>query len=255
MSKAVSAHPESGQNTEFSDDEFGGWDVKPKALANPDPRADAAALVAQVMSFVISCPAQYEEAGEKAKELKRWQKEIELWFEPMLTSTRAAYEQVLAQKKKELEPLKNAEAQIKNAIAKYAIEEQRRKQEEYERALKAHHQERQDFEKHKHEVIQQLQAEGKYEEVKEVRGVFLEQDIPVQEAAQKTAGVSIRKTWRAEVIDSLALVQAATNIPDNYLHYLIPNQKELDAIARVRKGNGAIPGVRFVSSDSVGVRA
>lgn len=58
------------------------------------------------------------------------------------------------------------------------------------------------------------------------------------------AGTSLRRTWKARVVD-------ATAIPREFL---IPNEQLLGQIAREQKENASVPGVEFYAVDSIGGR-
>jgi hypothetical protein len=67
------------------------------------------------------------------------------------------------------------------------------------------------------------------------------------------AAVSVRKTWKAEVVDlkELALAVGEGRLPT---HVLEPNMRALDDIARTIKDEGTINGIRFYQHVSTAVR-
>ena len=73
---------------------------------------------------------------------------------------------------------------------------------------------------------------------------------PVVRAAPKVAGIAIRTTWHAEVVNLLELVRAvaAGKAP---LALLLPNLPAINAQARSLKGEARIAGVRVFSKADV----
>ena len=58
------------------------------------------------------------------------------------------------------------------------------------------------------------------------------------------AGTSLRRTWKARVVDANAIPR----------EFLIPNEQLLGQIAREQKENASVPGVEFYTVDSIGGR-
>jgi hypothetical protein len=222
-----------------------------------DPKDEALSVAERARIFCVTDQITFAAAGEIAKDIKRLQKEIDKTFEPIIAAANAAHREALAQRDKYLSPLKAGEKVIKATMADYIRAEERRIEEERRIADAQREQERKEYEKHRHEVSEDLFAQGRREEALAVKSAIMpEYPMPRQEAAPVADGISIRKTYRAEVVDFVALIKAIAEGNESLLAYIQPNQKALDAHARAAKSDTCyIPGVRFVVSDSVGVRA
>jgi hypothetical protein len=77
---------------------------------------------------------------------------------------------------------------------------------------------------------------------------------PVTAAPRKTAGVSTRKVWKAEVTDKLALVRYVAAHPE-YLELLEANMPAVNRIALALKQACPIEGVRVFEDDVIAARA
>jgi hypothetical protein len=77
-------------------------------------------------------------------------------------------------------------------------------------------------------------------------------------ATPKTAGISGRQNWKADVEDFNALVSAAAAAAvrgdTTLLGYIEPNTKALGQVAKALKGAARIPGVRIYAEDALAVR-
>lgn len=86
----------------------------------------------QAESVSIATEGDYRNAGAFAQTIKRAQKKVEDYWEPMRVSTKLAYDGVLTHKKAMLDPLKAAEKILKQKMSDFYIEQKRRKEEEEE---------------------------------------------------------------------------------------------------------------------------
>jgi len=68
--------------------------------------------------------------------------------------------------------------------------------------------------------------------------------IQVAPVAPKVAGVSVRKTWKARVVDQ-------TKVPREFMSV---NEKALDAYAKATCGKMPVGGVEFYQQESMAVR-
>jgi hypothetical protein len=227
------------------------------ALPAADPRATALTLSEQAIAYRITDQATFLAAGEIAKEIKRMQKVVEDHFAPMVDSAYKTHREICTQRAKHIDPLKDAERAIKNAMASFKAGEERRIAEERRAQEAARAQEVAAYEQHKQEITKGLVAEGKVGEAMRVAAIdtaLAVPDLPPPVVAPKADGIYTRTTYNAEVYDVAALIRAASE--HVYLEcYITPNQKALDAAARAYKGGDSkIPGVRFVAKETVGVR-
>ena len=197
--------------------------------------------------IIIHNQLTLEKASDFVKGIKTLQKKVEETFNPIIQKALASHREAIAQRDKHLNPLKQAEAEIKNRISGYLAECERKRRDE-ELRLQREAEEKAAKERAKLEAkAEKALEQGKNEKAEELleKAENVEAVTPVvMPTVQKVNGISTRKTWRAEVTDFKAL-------PDEYK---IADQRLLDSIARATRGQKQIPGVEMISEDIVAVR-
>lgn len=76
--------------------------------------------------------------------------------------------------------------------------------------------------------------------------------VTVASAAPKVSGVSVRKTWKAEILDLNAFLEFACE--SKRFDLLLPNLDTINALAKALKDRASIPGVKFSEEASVSAR-
>lgn len=221
-----------------------------------DIKAYAIKLSETAAQYQISTSDEYEHGAEIVKALKTMQSEVSKTFDPIVEKAYQAHREATAQRAKYLDPLKDGEKRVKAAMADWTRKEQARIMAERKAAEEAAAIERAALEAAKKQSYQDALKAGDLQAAREIASIDPVAEIKVVEPVQaKVAGVSTRKTYRAEVTDLAALVKAAVDIPQ-YLSFLSANEQALNALARAAKTTScAIPGVRFIEDVVVGVRA
>lgn len=194
-------------------------------------------------SLAITNPFEFEEAGNRLKEIKAMAKQMVDFFTPMKRQADAAKKSILDREKESLGPLQTAEAICKSAMIRFQQEENRKaeqlRQETQAKIDEDHRKQREALEKRaaaaKKPETQQRLAEQAASIVAPV--VAVPAEVP------KMAGVSIRKVWRAKVIDE-------TIVPREFL---MVNEKQLAQYATAMKEKATVPGVQFYTEDSMAV--
>lgn len=210
------------------------------ALALIEPRAATWPELAR--SIVIDSDAAFAAAGEKLKGIKALRKEIADTFGPIVRSAHEAHKKAKDAEKKADAPLVEAESILKRSMADYHDRRQREIEAETRR-LEAEARRREEEQRLAEAVA--LEAAGEAEAAE----ATLDAEPPLVAVAPppppppKAAGVAMRETWSAEVVDVLALVKAVA-AGEQPLSLILPNEKALDAMARALKADLAIPGVR-----------
>jgi hypothetical protein len=74
--------------------------------------------------------------------------------------------------------------------------------------------------------------------------------VQIAPTYERASGVSIAKSYKAEVFD-LKLLAAAVGRGEVALNMIEPNQSALNAMARASKGTIQFPGVRCVEDSTV----
>jgi hypothetical protein len=221
-----------------------------------DVKADAIKLSETAAQYQITTSEEYEHGAQIVKELKAMQSEVSRTFDPIVEKAYQAHREATAQRAKYLDPLKDGEKRVKAAMADWTRKEQARIMAERKAAEEAAALERAALEAAKKQSYEDALKAGDLQAAREIASIDTVAEIKVVEPVQaKVAGVSTRKTYRAEVTDLAALVKAAVDVPQ-YLSFLSANEQALNALARAAKTTScAIPGVRFIEDVVVGVRA
>ena len=87
----------------------------------------ATAIVQVANSTVIASQQDYEKAAGILKDVKRIQKQVKEYWEPLRVSAKKAYDGVLEKKKQMTEPLDKAERILKGLMSTYTIEQEKKR--------------------------------------------------------------------------------------------------------------------------------
>src|SRR3990167_6400856 len=155
-------------------------------------------------TIIIKDQLTYEKATFVLKGVKGLQKQVEESYNPIISKALASHREAIAQRDKYLNPLKLVESAIKNRIAGYLADCERKRQAEETRlrliAEEKAAKERERLEARAEKAIEKGQdskAEALMEKADQVEA-FIPSVAPI---VQKTAGQTIRKIWKAKVID------------------------------------------------------
>lgn len=200
---------------------------------------------------VINTDVDYIAAAEFVKDVKRMQKQVKEYWEPLRVSAKKTYDDVLAKKKQMLEPLTGAEKILKGKMAAYH-DEKERKRKEREAALRRLAE--QEMERKLAEAAEY--ADKGDEEAAEYALAEAEvmEDISATAAPTvkktKTKGVSTSKAWKIVSIDSRV-------VPDTVNGVEIRPVNESAVMRLIRESNGTvqIPGIKYEETVSISVRA
>lgn len=166
-------------------------------------------------------------------------------FDPIVEKAHAAHREAVAQRKKFLDPLLQAESITKGKIAAYRADvERQRRTEERKLQAAATAQAQADATAQ----AEQLKAAGEPElaeiTIREAADapapiVVLESSIPKQN------GISGRTNWKYRIVDESLIPR----------EFLSPDPVKIGAVVRSQKGLARIPGIEVYSEDSVAVTA
>ena len=212
--------------------------------------ADITALVLSAEELRIATDDELQASSALLTSIKGRQKALS---EIRLSITRPmdeAKKRVMEVFQPAVERLGQAEATLKRAVLTYTQERARKLRDEQAQLEVAAEREREHLRK---------EAELQRKAGHEVRAEASEQlaetlAAPAAEAPVSTAGVHVRTTWRAEVVDMAALAKACADGLVS-LELIEANMLALNARAREQKERLAIPGVRAVSEQGVSARA
>lgn len=228
-------------------------------MDNTELQLQTAATQAVTMANDVKVTDQisYTEAGNARKNLKFAISRIESYWSPLIDSAYAAHKALVARKKEMTEPLEQADKAIdfqmmtfwkeQERIRQEAEAEQRRRDAEAAKAkqdaldLIAEAQTKDELTQDDMDIILLAQKESEMAE--------MAADVVPMVAQVKMQGVSVAKTWRAEIVDD-----ALVPIYDGSQTLRPVDMSLLNNIARNTKGMAKIPGVRFYEESSSRVR-
>lgn len=224
-------------------------------------RIDGNEITQRAHSIVVTDHASFAQAGETVKDIKRVAKEIGRVFDPIVEKAHQAHKEAIAQRDQFLSPLVAAERYVKATMQDWHTAEQKRIEHENKMRDMIRQQAERDAaeaaEAERQELIAQAQEYGDDGMAVDLANAVLTVDTPTIDKleATKVSGISSRMTYRAEVVDIVALIRAAAENPEIYADYLTVNMQRLNMIARESAGDGyKIPGVSFITEHKMAVR-
>ena len=196
----------------------------------------------QVHSLTIVNQETYQQGASVKITLSTFRKKLKIFFDPMVSKSKAAYDEVKDTRDKVLKPTMALEDVVKGKLKTYErkmekeAEEAKRKAEKVKQdAIDAENKRREDKAKQdakdEAEVMGVDEKDVKVAEVEKVNPEDIETEQPLP-TIDKVAGLGIRRTWKARV----------TNKSKLPLEYLTPNIVLLNGLAREYKGKFNIPG-------------
>jgi hypothetical protein len=216
---------------------------------------DGIALAAELVAVTDEASAAH--ATDFVREVKAHMARVEAFFEPSIKAAHTTHKLLCAQRNELLAPLQAVDAKVRGRLNAWADSERRKREEEArlerERARKAE-EERQLNEAAAREAEGSAPADlDEAAAVADLRGSIAEEQALAAAPAPKIAGASVRVTWTAHVTDKPALIAYVAQHPE-VQHYLEPNQKLLDSMAKQMKDQMRVPGVRVVSNTTTAIR-
>jgi hypothetical protein len=240
-------------------------------------------FAALALTYKVSTPVQYADAGEQLKQVKAAMKRLDDLRKGMTRPLDAAKKAIMDFFRAPEEKLVRAESGIKRAMIAYTDEQERIRREEQRKAEEAARRERERLEaiarETERKAREKAEAERKAAEAAAAAGRAAEAAklmakaaateeraaAKAEEAAQQAAmvvapviqreapkvpGISSRETWHAECVDLRALVKAVHEgrAP---LSFLIANDKVLGQQARSLKADLVCDGVRVWSKSGL----
>lgn len=214
--------------------------------------ARAMELFERMSAIQVKDQDSYSSAAETLKEGRAFIKLTTEFFEPIRLVTYGMYQKVLDRKKTIQSSVESSTAVLTRGILIFerAQEEERQRLQREQEA-----QQRREEQARKIEAATAAEAVGMDE--KSIETILDAPSVtPAPVAAptfQRTAGVSRRENWCAEVFDLHALVKAVAK-DKKLLPLLEANMPALNAQARSLKTAWQLPGVKAVDKGSIAVR-
>jgi sorbitol-specific phosphotransferase system component IIBC len=203
----------------------------------------------QAQGLVVKSQAQYDAANDFLKAVKGLQQKVKDAFGPIIQKAYAAHKEAKAQETKQLDPLLKAESLVKNKMLTFWQEQERIRREEEARLQAIADKKRKEAEA-KAEAARAAGNEAKAEKYEEKAAAVV---APTLAPMFDKGTVSVKKLYRAEVYDLMALIKAiaAGQAPISLVE---ANMVSLNAQARALKETMAYPGVRAVAEDNISTR-
>ena len=227
----------------------------------PTPTDDGRRLETKALSVaerakaiqIIDQPS-YDLAVDFAKGIKALRNEAELHHRPVIDAAHKTHKAAVEALKRIDAPLEQAERTVKGTMAAWTIEQERIRRAEEERIrLELQRQQEAELE----QQIELAEAEGasnvELESLIEQAAMVAPTAPTVAPTYQKASGVSVRKTFAAEVTSLRQLIQFVAAKPE-YEYLLKVDETKLNGLARMQGAGLRIPGVRVIEKSSVAVR-
>lgn len=194
--------------------------------------------------IVITDEDSYSYYTEKLKKLKGVAKELSALKHTMTGPIAAAKKAIEAHFADPEFRLNRAEGDIKRAIVSYE-----RQLEEVRRLAEARARDEQKrLQDAAEERASKLRAKGREEQADAV--VAAVPPVPIINSShERTSGISLRSTWRAEVTNINELIASGR------WEFIEVNDKFLQNFARSTKGMSPVPGIKFIEEKGVSARA
>jgi hypothetical protein len=200
--------------------------------------------------IVIKTSDEANDAQQELSAIKSIQKEVEANRTGLVAPLNAQVKAINDAFKKPAEFLSSAEAIIKNAINGYLREQQRL---EIERQAKLAELARKEREALEAKAVK-AETKGKEESAEAYREIASQVVTPIIQTTAKVAGISVRKQWKAEIVDKRAFVEAALTRPD-VMALLEIDEGKLNKLAVALQGEISIPGVKAFQVEIMASRA
>lgn len=212
---------------------------------------EASLIERRAESVLVTSDAEFASAGDLLKEIKRMQKKVKDYWEPMRVTAKAGYDEVLAHKKEMLDPLESAEKMLKAKMGAYSdeVKEKARKQEESMRQMA-----RQEMER-KLEEATEAEAAGDTDGAE-----FALAEAEVMENVScggfsrakppKASGVYGSKSWEIVSVDSSSVPVSFDGIEIRPV-----DMKAVMRIIKASKGTVQIPGIKYEEKTTISVRS
>lgn len=213
--------------------------------------SETAAIVEVAGATTIVTQQDYEAAASTLREVKRLQKKVKEYWEPLRVAAKSSYDGVLAKKKQMTEPLEKAEGILKGAMSGYTteLEKKRKAQEEAIRRAAQMEADR---------MIEEAVAAEAAGDAAGAAAAMEEAEVMDEVAASgkviasapKAAGVSQSKAWKIVSIDT-----EKVPVKVGAVEIRPVDQAAVMRLIRESKGTVQIPGVLYEESVTISVRA
>lgn len=196
-------------------------------------------------NVVVSNADDLGRATACVKGIKGLMQRVKATFDPIVDKAHKTHKEAVAQRKKHLDPLEAIETKFKDAIVTYGQKLEAEQRERERLANEALAKAAAEAKKNLEDKASSTDNEWESEVLQEKAQAIVPVTVDVQKKVIEQEGLSIRKTWKARVID-------AVQVPRQYL---IVNETLLNTLAKNETARkDGIPGVEFYQESSASVR-
>lgn len=230
-------------------------------------RVSAQCAMETASKTIVRSDDDYRAAATARKEIKDVANKIKEYWAPKKDQAFQLHKSLVAAEKEMLQPLEKADKEIDSRMSDYRKEIERQRQEAERERKKAEEEARKAIEEacRKKEEAQRLadEAASKEElddedveillmaqqEASEAASVIPAYQPAVMPEVAKVDGVSVRKTWKARIVDDEI-------VPVSLAGMIIRpvDQSALNRLAVMSKGNLKCPGVEFYQEENTQIR-
>lgn len=217
------------------------------AVETPDLHEETNALVLDARAITITTTEECQAAADFLNlTVKALERKIVEVFAPMKDAAHKAHKTICASESEQLQPVREAERIVKDAIKAFQSEQRRLAEEDARR--RQEEQRKLDEERRLQEALE-LEADGEEEAAMQVISAPARPAlVPVRSAPPKVSGIATKTTYSARVVDPLAFLKHIVANP-HLLALVTFNMTALNMQARSLKGALNLPGV-VVEEDS-----
>lgn len=209
--------------------------VTGEIVGQEEIKKEVAPVVYQAQALAIETAGDYAAAGELCKAVKGGIKRVTDFFAPMVRANLEATRRTNEAKRQLLDPLTEAEAVIKRKQLDWYAEQERARAAE-QRRLQAEADAKAERERAALlKKAESVKTPEKQEAYREQAATVQAAVVTVATAAPAVKGQSVRKKWRARVVDAAKVPRA----------WLVVNEPALQAYATATKGAVPVDGVEF----------
>jgi hypothetical protein len=217
-------------------------------------KTEANGAVVWANSMIVACKEDADAAMSKLSQIKTIRKRWTNYWEPLKKAANESWKAIVAKEKEGTDVADEAERIAKGKVLAWQQAEARRAAAEQARLqAEADEKARKERDRLEKEAAKLKTPELRQERL-EAAASIVAPVVTITAPTATAAGTSVRKTWKAELVDIGKLIEAA---PGNATaaSLLVFNEQAANAFARATKGNVAIPGVRFSEVESLSVRS
>jgi hypothetical protein len=213
-------------------------------------------LVIRAKTVIVSSDEELVVAKEIAQTVKAFQKEINDTFDPIINKTRQAHKEALAQKKRHMDPLVEAEDRIKLLIGNYLTFVENEKKKEAERLAELARQEREaELRKIQSEIDGKLSQYSSVEEkivALQTAMADADQDRFALIDAKLSALYAEQENLTSKAAEVQELVNVLNLVPPQYVNIAAPKVKGLSSrVNRIPQVVNAMALIKAVASGEV----